>query len=183
MTQRPDTCAERLARALARHSRIAFGVMGNGNAHVIDALLRTECRYLATRHEAGAVGAADGFWRATGSLAVATVTYGPGYTNALTPLAEAAQARTPMLVVIGAAPSTGPRPWDVDQPALAEALGVPTVTLSADGIEATVAEASRRSLSERRPVVIALPYDVATSPANGPSSAEGPATPTAREVT
>ena len=49
-----------VALTLARHIDHVFGVMGNGNAHFLDALERsTEVTYTAMRHEAGGVVAAD----------------------------------------------------------------------------------------------------------------------------
>jgi thiamine pyrophosphate-dependent acetolactate synthase large subunit-like protein len=121
------------------------------------------------RHEAGTVAAADAYTRVSGRLAIATTTYGAGFTNTLTALAEAAQARTPMLVVVGDAPSGGPRPWDVDQEMLAAALGVRTHMLSVAGIERTVDRAVSYAQRVRRPVVIAIPYDLVTEPAVQPA--------------
>ncbi|WIM73473.1 thiamine pyrophosphate-binding protein [Corynebacterium suedekumii] len=69
--------------------------MGNGNAWLIDALPTAGIAVVPVRHEAATVAAADAYGRASRRLAVATTTYGPGFTNALTPLAEAALARTP----------------------------------------------------------------------------------------
>ena len=74
-----------VAATLARHVDHVFGVMGNGNAHFLDALERQRGgEYCAMRHEAGAVVAADAYFRASGRLAAATATYGAGFTNTLT---------------------------------------------------------------------------------------------------
>src|SRR5690606_14835925 len=88
----------------------SFGLMGNGNAHLIEHLAQVGVPYTAVRHEAGTVAAADAYTRVSGRLAIATTTYGAGFTNTLTALAEAAQARTPMLVVVGDAPSAARAP-------------------------------------------------------------------------
>lgn len=155
------TLSHALAAALVRHTRQAFGLMGNGNAHLIDAFGRLGMRLSEVRHEAGAVAAADAYTRVSGRIAVATSTYGAGFTNTLTALAEAAQARTPMLLVVGDAPSAGPRPWDVDQEMLAAAVGVRTITVGPDDVEEKVDRAAQTALRLRRPVVIAIPYDLA----------------------
>ena len=43
-----------VARTLAQHVHEVFGVMGNGNAYFLDALLRhTPATHTAVRHEAG----------------------------------------------------------------------------------------------------------------------------------
>ena len=87
------TVSAHVAVTLARHIDHVFGVMGNGNAWFLDALVRdTPATYTAVRHEAGAVVAADAHYRAGGGLAAATATYGAGFTNTLTALAEAVQA-------------------------------------------------------------------------------------------
>ncbi|QZY51709.1 thiamine pyrophosphate-binding protein [Leucobacter tenebrionis] len=154
-----------LATALAKHADHSFGLMGNGNAHLIEHLAQVGVPYTAVRHEAGTVAAADAYTRVSGRLAIATTTYGAGFTNTLTALAEAAQARTPMLVVVGDAPSAGPRPWDVDQEMLAAALGVRTHMLSVTNIERTVDRAVAYAHRVRRPVVLGIPYDLVSAPA------------------
>ena len=164
------TLVRALATALAPHSAVSFGLMGNGNAHLIEQLNALGLRYVAVRHEAGTVAAADAYTRVSGKLAIATTTYGAGFTNALTALAEAAQAHTPMLVVVGDAPSTGPRPWDVDQEMLAAALGIRTHTLSVTNIERTVDRAVAYALRVRRPVVLAIPYDLVSSAVAAPAA-------------
>lgn len=164
----PTTLTRALARALAQHSKASFGLMGNGNAHLIEDLAAEGVSYTAVRHEAGTVAAADAYTRVSGELAIATTTYGAGFTNTLTALAEAAQARTPMLVVVGDAPSTGPRPWDVDQEMLAAALGVRTHTLSITNIERTVERAVAYATHARRPVVLGIPYDIVSAHAVAP---------------
>ena len=174
------TLARALAASIAGHVDDCFGLMGNGNAHLIDGLLQESVRYHAVRHEAATVASADAYYRASGRLAAATATYGAGYTNTITALAEAAQARVPVLVVVGDAPTAGLRPWDVDQRAIADAVGVPTITLSADDIAGTVDTAVNRALHERRPVVLAIPYDLVSAPVVQRESAatvEAPALP------
>jgi thiamine pyrophosphate-dependent acetolactate synthase large subunit-like protein len=152
-----------VAVTLARHVEHVFGVMGNGNAWFLDALERsTPARYTAVRHEAGAVVAADAFHRASGRLAAATATYGAGFTNTLTALAEAVQAHVPLVLVVGDEPTSGPRPWDVDQIALAAAVGARTYTVGRADAAATTVIAIEHALTYRVPTVLAIPYDVAT---------------------
>ena len=62
-------------------------------------------RLTDTRHEAAAGHAADGYARASnGKLGVCAVTAGPGFTNALTAMANAFVDRMPVLFIAGAAP-------------------------------------------------------------------------------
>ena len=158
------TLTRSLATALAKHADRSFGLMGNGNAHLIDHLGSVGVPYTAVRHEAATVASADAYTRVSGKLAIATTTYGAGFTNALTALAEAEQARTPMLVVVGDEPSSGPRPWDVDQTMHATAIGVRTFKLSLTDVEGTVDEAASYALRTRRPAILAIPYDLVAAP-------------------
>ncbi len=161
----PDVSAL-VAEPLAAAVTDVFGVMGNGNAYFLDAIERLGVRFTPVRHEAGAVVAADAFHRAGGGVAAATTTYGAGFTNTLTALAESAQARIPLVLVAGAEPTTGPRPWDVDQAALAAGVGVRTITVDVPSAAAErTAEAVATATAERRPVVLAVPYDLAHAPA------------------
>ncbi|SJM68503.1 thiamine pyrophosphate-binding protein [Gulosibacter sp. 10] len=155
------TVAERIATVLAAHAEEVFGLMGNGNAYLIDAMYRlTDLRFTPVRHEAATVASADAYHRTTRRLAVATATYGAGFTNAVTSLAEAAMSRTPLVLVVGDAPTTGPRPWDIDQVVVAEACGAPTVVVTADSPGRDTASAVELAWRRRGPVVLAIPYDL-----------------------
>ncbi|MGB4135332.1 MAG: thiamine pyrophosphate-binding protein, partial [Microbacterium sp.] len=152
-----------VALTIARHIDHVFGVMGNGNAYFLDALeTQTDATYTAVRHEQGAVVAADAHFRASGRIAAATATYGAGFTNTLTALAESVQAHVPLVLVVGDEPTSGPRPWDVDQIALASGVGARTYTVGHADAAATVVIAVEHALTYRVPVVLAIPYDVAT---------------------
>jgi thiamine pyrophosphate-dependent acetolactate synthase large subunit-like protein len=156
------TVSAHVAVTLAHHIDHVFGVMGNGNAYFLDALEReTPARYTAVRHEAGAVVAADAFFRSSNRIAAATATYGAGFTNTLTALAEAVQAHVPLVLVVGDEPTSGPRPWDVDQIAMASAVGARTYTVGRADAAATTVIAIEHALTYRVPTVLAIPYDVA----------------------
>lgn len=65
--------------------RHVFVVVGGGAMHLNDALAKeNRLKYVCTHHEQGAAIAAEGYSRASGKLAVVSVTSGPGGTNALT---------------------------------------------------------------------------------------------------
>src|SRR4051812_41367126 len=175
------TVSAHVAVTLAAHVHHVFGVMGNGNAYFLDALsCATHARFTPVRHEAGAVVAADAFHRSSGRLAAATTTYGAGFTNTLTALAEAVQAHVPLVLVVGDEPTSGPRPWDVDQIALAAAVGARTYTVGRADAAATTAIAVEHALTYRVPTVIAIPYDVATRDAGPVPDAPEPVLPTAQ---
>ncbi|MEA2155521.1 MAG: hypothetical protein QOE11_1661 [Solirubrobacteraceae bacterium] len=152
-----------------------FGLMGSGNAVVTNALVAGGARFHAARHEGGATAMADGWARATGRVGVVSVHQGPGLTNTLTALAEAAKSRTPLLVLSGETPAAALRSnFRIDQHGLVEAVGAIAdrvhgpATAAADG-----ARALRRAQVQRRPVVLMLPIDVQTLPV--PADARRPA--------
>ena len=173
-----DTVSAHVALTLAQHIGQVFGVMGNGNAYFLDALAGlTDTGYTAVRHEAGGVVAADAFSRAGGGLAAATATYGAGFTNTLTALAESVQAHIPLILVVGDEPTSGRRPWDVDQIALGAAVGARTYTVGRTDAAATTAIAVEHALTNRVPVVLAIPYDVAALDAGPLPEAPAPRRP------
>ena len=172
------TVSAHVAHTLAQHIDAVFGVMGNGNAYFLDAIeTQTDAVFTAVRHEQGAVVAADAHFRASGRIAAGTSTYGAGFTNTLTALAEAVQAHVPLVLVVGDEPTSGPRPWDVDQIALASAVGARTDTVGRADAAATTVIAIEHALTYRVPVVLAIPYDVAALEAGAVPEAPAPRLP------
>lgn len=153
--------AEAVGRALhAAGVDHVFGVVGSGNFHLTNALVAAGSRFVAARHEGGAATMADAYARMSGTVAALSVHQGPGLTNALTGIAEAAKSRTPLLVL--AAEATRPTSnFYVDQEALARAVGAVTerVTSPHSAVE-QARDAVRRALHERRTVLLNLPLDV-----------------------
>ncbi|MDJ1372011.1 thiamine pyrophosphate-binding protein [Gulosibacter molinativorax] len=165
------TVAERIATTLGANAKDVFGLMGNGNAFLIDAMLRlTDLRFTAVRHEAATVASADAYHRATRELAVATATYGAGFTNTLTALTDAAMSRTPLVLVVGDAPTSGPRPWDIDQVAVAKACGAPTIVVTRETPGRDTRSAVELALQTRGPVVLAIPYDLPSASTDEPEA-------------
>ena len=172
------TVAHAVGTALARLGvRTAFGVVGSGNFHVANALTAAGARFVPARHEGGAAVMADAYARVSGELGVLCVHQGPGLTNAMTGITEAAKSRTPMLVL--AAEATAPRSnFHIDQSALAAAVGaVPERIASAATAAADLARAYRTAAAERRTVLLNLPLDVQAAPAPAPFELPGYPTP------
>lgn len=160
------TVAHWIGAALARDAGVttAFGVVGSGNFHVTNALTQHGARFVAARHEGGAAMMADAYARVSGELGVLTVHQGPGLTNALTGLTEAAKSRTPLLVL--AAEATQPSSnFYIDQAALAAAVGVlPDRVTAASTVATDLRRAYRTAMIERRTVLLSLPLDVQAQP-------------------
>jgi thiamine pyrophosphate-dependent acetolactate synthase large subunit-like protein len=155
--------AEAVARALASLGVDAvFGLLGSGNLAVTNALRDAGARFVSSRHENGAICMADGYARVSGRLPVCSVHQGPGLTNAITGLTEAAKSRTPLLLLAADVPAAALRSnFRIDQARLVEAVGA--VAERVHGPEtamADVARAVRRARVERRAVVLMLPLDV-----------------------
>lgn len=83
-----------------------FGIPGEENLDVMDALLDSSIRFVATRHEQGAAFMADVHGRLTGRAGVCLSTLGPGATNMMTPVADATMDGAPMVAVAGQAETT-----------------------------------------------------------------------------
>ena len=78
----------------------AFGIPAQMNLAIYDGFLdEPRLRHVLTRHELGAAYMADGYARAAGRPAILSVVGGPGLTNALTGIAEARAASSPILVL------------------------------------------------------------------------------------
>jgi acetolactate synthase-1/2/3 large subunit len=152
----------------------AFGVVGNGNALPIDGLISAGVRYVAARHEGGAIAMADAYYRVTGDVAVCTVTYGPGFTNAATGLADAVKGRTGVLFLCGDGPSSGLRAIDIDQAQLAGVLGAKTIRLTNPAnVRAVVADALERARRGPCPVVLSVPSDRLSVPVRDEEAGAG----------
>jgi acetolactate synthase I/II/III large subunit len=155
--------AEAVGRALAGMGvDTVFGLMGSGNLAVTNALRDAGARCITARHETGAVCMADGYGRVSGRLAACSVHQGPGLTNAMTGLTEAAKSRTPLLVLAADMPGAAVRSnFRIDQVGLVEAVGATAERVHGPASAmADVARAVRRARVERRAVVLMLALDV-----------------------
>lgn len=79
-----------------------FGYPGGAVLYIYDALYGfKDFHHLLTRHEQGAIHAADGYARATGKVGVCIATSGPGATNTVTGIATAFMDSVPLVVITG----------------------------------------------------------------------------------
>ena len=180
---------EAVARALTElGADTVFGVVGSGNFHVTNGLIANGARFIAARHECGAASMADAWARLAGRPGLLSLHQGPGLTNALTGITEAAKARTPLLVLAadvsaGAVTSN----FRIDVSAVVAATGATPARLHSAGFAVDDAvRAYRMARDERRTVVLALPLDVQGSECTWPGPPDvrpaAPAPPPADQV-
>src|SRR6058998_3454932 len=96
------TGAELLVRCLEREGvDYIFGLPGEENMDLLDALVGSSIRFVTARHEQGAAFMADVWGRLTGHAGVCLATLGPGATNLATGVADANLDRAPVVAITG----------------------------------------------------------------------------------
>ena len=80
-----------------------FGIPGEENLDVMDALLDSHIKFITVRHEQGAAFMADVYGRLTGKAGVCLATLGPGATNLITGVADANMDHAPVVAIGGQA--------------------------------------------------------------------------------
>lgn len=95
--------AEILIESLVREGvEVIFGYPGSAVINIFDELYQnSQIRLIWTRHEQGAVHAADGYARSTGKVGVCLATSGPGATNLVTGIATAYMDSVPLVIITG----------------------------------------------------------------------------------
>ena len=84
---------------------VMFGIPGGAILPAYDPIFDSTIRHILVRHEQGAGHAATGYAQVTGRAGVCIATSGPGATNLVTPLADAAMDSVPMVAITGQVPS------------------------------------------------------------------------------
>jgi len=80
-----------------------FGIPGEENLDLMDALLESSIKFVTVRHEQGAAFMADVYGRLTGRTGVCLSTLGPGATNLITGVADANMDYAPVVAIAGQA--------------------------------------------------------------------------------
>ncbi len=94
--------AELLVRCLENEGvEYVFGLPGEENLHVLQALKYSSIKFITTRHEQGAAFMADVYGRLTGKAGVCLSTLGPGATNLMTGVADANLDGAPLVAITG----------------------------------------------------------------------------------
>lgn len=140
-----------------------FGVIGEGNAHLIDRMGQRSMAFTQGRHEQAAVKMADGYARATKGLAVCTLTNGPGVTNGATGIACADRDGIPLVVLVGDTGRAGRETslQYLDHKAFTSPISVyQTRTESAETIPELLHRAFDTAKTRSRPVIVEVPSDI-----------------------
>ena len=96
------TGAEAIIKSLNNEDvDVVFGYPGGAVLTLYDALYQADFKHILTKHEQGAVHAADGYARATGKVGVVIATSGPGATNLVTGIATAYMDSIPLVAITG----------------------------------------------------------------------------------
>jgi len=177
--QSPEIAAV-VAQALHDHGvKEVYGVCGDHINSLYRAIADAGIQVIGTRTESGAVQIADGYARATGQCGVAIVTGGPGHTNAITGLAVAHAAQSPVLVLSGLTPPAQRHRGGqqvMDQARMAEPVAkLARELVHPDNVGAELAAAFRAATAGTRgPVSLSIPVDVLATPADPAPRPQGP---------
>jgi acetolactate synthase-1/2/3 large subunit len=102
-----ETAAKLMVRCLENEGvEYIFGIPGEENIDIMDALLESSIKFVTTRHEQGAAFMADVYGRLTGRAGVCMATLGPGATNLITGFADANMDRAPIVAIAGQGATT-----------------------------------------------------------------------------
>ena len=100
--QQGCTAAEVLVKCLEKEGvEYVFGIPGEENLDMMNALEKSNIRVIVVRHEQGAAFMADMYGRLTGKAGVCFSTLGPGATNLITGTADANSDGAPLIAITG----------------------------------------------------------------------------------
>jgi acetolactate synthase-1/2/3 large subunit len=174
MIPRVSNGAELLCNTLeALGVKHVFGVPGTQNVLLYEALHRSAIRSVLSTHELGASFMANGYYRASGKLAPLITIQGPGFTYALTGLAEALHDSAAVLHIVGQPSTKAARKYEfqaLDQSGIAASLVKGIFSIGrVDEIPRLVAEAYDMALSgEPGPVLLQWSKEALANPPTHP---------------
>ncbi|MEG1755407.1 MAG: thiamine pyrophosphate-binding protein [Clostridia bacterium] len=85
---------------MEQQAKVVFGIPGGQTLFFTDALRAADIRFVQTRHEGVAAGAADAYGRLTGKPGMCLATTGPGATNLLTSIGGALRDSSPLIAFV-----------------------------------------------------------------------------------
>jgi thiamine pyrophosphate-dependent acetolactate synthase large subunit-like protein len=162
MNDTPTVASVIAGDLVAYGARRCFGLLGTANFEVSHGLVQAGVELIAARHECNAASMADAYAKATGELTLVSVHSGPGLTNALTGIGEAAKSRTPLVVLAGDVPNGAVKNnFYIEQAEMVRAVGaVPERLHTVASAREDALRAVTRALRDRQTVVLSMPLDV-----------------------
>ena len=157
------TVARVIAGDLAGYgAKRCFGLLGTANFKISHGLVESGVELISARHECNAASMADAYAKATGELTLVSVHSGPGLTNALTGIGEAAKSRTPLVVLAGDVPNGAVKNnFYIEQAEMVRAVGAVSERLhTVNSAREDALRAVTRALRDRQTVVLSMPLDV-----------------------
>src|ERR1700733_10243982 len=143
-------------------ARCCYGLLGTANFKISHALVEAGVELISARHECNAASMGDAYAKATGELTLVSVHSGPGLTNALTGIGEAAKSRTPLVVLAGDVPNGQVRNnFYIEQAEMVRAVGAVSERLhTIASAREDALRAVTRAMRDRQTVVLSLPLGV-----------------------
>jgi acetolactate synthase I/II/III large subunit len=167
----PTTTAELIVRCLENEGvEYVFGIPGEENIHVVQALASSPIRYVLVRHEQAASFMAEVYGRLTGRAGVCSATLGPGAINLLLGVADATTNSTPVVALsaqVGMHRAYKESHQGVDLVSMfAPVTKWSALVATPDAVPEMIRKAFKLSQTERPGAVyLAVPEDVEKSPA------------------
>ena len=171
MAEYSKTTAELIVECLQNEGVThVFGIPGEENIRLVDALSRSSIDYVLTRHEQGASFMAEVYGRLTGKAGVCSATLGPGAINLLLGVADATTNSTPVLALsaqVGMGRSYKESHQSVDLVSMfAPVTKWSALVATPDAVPEMVRKAFKLAQTERPGAVyLAVPEDVEDAPA------------------
>jgi acetolactate synthase I/II/III large subunit len=168
-----DTTAELLVRCLENEGvEYVFGIPGEENIHLVEALSRSSIRYVLVRHEQAASFMAETYGRLTGRAGVCSATLGPGAINLLLGVADATTNSTPVVALsaqVGMNRAYKESHQGVDLVPMFAPVTKWSALLATPGATAEMVRKAFKLAQTERPgaVYLAVPEDVEKAPADG----------------
>ncbi|GAB4335153.1 MAG: acetolactate synthase large subunit [Desulfobulbaceae bacterium] len=185
------TAAQLLVECLENEGvEYVFGIPGEENLHIMDALLESSVRFITVRHEQAAAFMADVYGRLTGKPGVCLSTLGPGATNLLTGVADANMDHAPVVAIAGQGATTRMHKEShqvLDLVRLFEPVTKYSVAILEEEVVAEVARKAFKVAAAEKPgaVFISFPENIAAAAVDEkirPLKVQGPLTPVPPEV-
>src|SRR5580698_9309885 len=161
------TVAAVIAGDLAAYgARCCFGLLGTANFKITHGLVEAGVELISARHECNAASMGDAYAKATGELTLVSVHSGPGLTNALTGIAEAAKSRTPLVILAGDVSAGAVKNnFYIEQAEMVRSVGAVSERLhTIASAREDALRAVTRALRDRQTVVLSMPLDVQHTP-------------------